>query len=102
MAAAATTRADAWGRNLGGGEAVDVTAKAFGVGKTAVNRARGELQKAISSPDGKLFAGVSKDSLYEVARVANEKLELELWMARETPWRLEHAEARQKFPTQTG
>ena len=77
---------------------MDVAAKAFGVGKPAVNQARARLNLALTSPDGRHVAGVSKEALEEAVRVAPDQTALELWVASETPWRLEHAEAKKLFP----
>jgi hypothetical protein len=98
-AVAALTRADGLGYNLGGGPGVDASAKARGIGKTVVNEARAELAKALRARDGRLTAGVNKRALQETARAADERAIVELRAAAETPWRLEHAAARAKFPT---
>ena len=113
-AAAALTIAARWGLDRGGGDAVDATAKEFSIGKSAVNAARGQLWSALSSPDGEAIGGVSKSAIEKIAwsaglvnrdgytGVAFEHLRLALWVAAETPWRLEHEEAKSLFPSRKG
>jgi len=102
MAAAAETRAAAFGINLGGGAGVDAAAKEKGVGKQAVNKARAEIAEAIRSPDGRLIAGVSRDALHKLAEASVDAEETNLLVAEQAPWRLEHAAARRKFPFRNG
>jgi hypothetical protein len=102
MAAAAVTRAPCLGFSLGGGEGVDAAAAQFKVGMPSVRAARKSLNEDLTCSDGRLPMGASKASLDEIARIYPEKMEMELWVARETPWRLEHAEARNKFPSRNG
>lgn len=103
MAGAALTRADAWGINLGGGAAVEATAKSFGIGKPALDAARARLADAIRpATDGTPTFGLSAEALREVARASLERIELDQLVAVQTPWRFDHAEARKQFPVKIG
>lgn len=82
----------------------DETAKTLGIGKSAVTQARKDLAKRA--------AGVSPEAIKVIARyekiggkehvvgVAKQNSQREVQVAREAPWRIEHEEARSKFPKQ--
>ena len=98
-AAAALTRADAWGSGVGGGEAVAATAASYGIHKEAVLDARARLSAEIDSLDPKSLPvlGLSAETLREAARSAIEGEETDRWVAQQTPWRIFHAEVRRLF-----
>lgn len=102
-AAAALTRADGLRRgDLGGGWVVDAAAKRERIGKPSVTEARAKLSEEIDRPDGKLQWNVSAETLETAAASARKQMDIDIWMAEETPWRLDHAVARDKFPTKKG
>ena len=112
-AAAALTVAPRWGIDRGAGAAVEATAKEFGIGKPSVDAARARLFPALTPSDDQLpVFGASQAAIEAIAHraaegadryegVAFEAREMELWIAREAPWRLEHADAREMFPVET-
>jgi|GEM_PF-6078947 len=113
LAVAAVTYGGAWDYGLGAGAALDETAKELGVGKEAVNLARKELQERLTPPPGQFIAGVTKTALATIARPAQrgdqsyegsafDTLEMNIWLVKETPWRLEHEEAQNLFPKENG
>jgi len=75
-----------------------MTAKEYGVGTTAVNDARKELSASIDSTADRPVFGVTAESLGETARTADDRIDLDLWVAEQAPWRLRHDAARKLFP----
>jgi hypothetical protein len=86
-----------------GSDGAAATAKEIGRRKIDVAQAARKFSKAFGEQaDGTWVAGDPAWAAQELKRITDEKIELDVMVAKRTPWRLERAEARAKFPPKNG